>query len=245
MRVLLQHAFVLHRRSYQNSSLLLDLLSAEFGRLTVVAKGSKKSKQSGLLQPFQPLLVSWSGRGELKTLIAVEENGPPVMLPHQRSLSGLYLNELLIRLLPNHDAYPELFFHYHRTLIKLIDEVNEEALLRYFETHLLSTLGYQLLLAKEANTGRAISSNKNYHYILDHGPVINKQPQQDRSIQISGKSLLALHQGQLDGASNSTLRECKRLLRAALALRLDHRPLKTRELALALQNKKILSAQVL
>ncbi|HRE53835.1 MAG TPA: recombination protein O N-terminal domain-containing protein, partial [Candidatus Competibacter sp.] len=100
MRVLLQPAFVLHRRPYLNTSLLLEAFAREHGRLALVARGAmaSRSRLKGLLQPFAPLLLSWSGAGELATLTAAEEAGHPVTLPPNRVLAGLYVNELLVRL---------------------------------------------------------------------------------------------------------------------------------------------------
>ena len=111
MRVLLQSSFVLHRRPYRDTSLLLEVFSQEYGRLGLVARGavSPRSRWKGLLQPFAPLLLSWSGAGELATLTAAEEAGCPIPLPPHRVLAGLYINELLLRLLPRLDPHPGLF----------------------------------------------------------------------------------------------------------------------------------------
>ena len=151
-KILLQPAYVLHQRAYRDTSVLLELFSPEYGRIGVVAKGVKsaKSRWRGVLQPFQPLLVSWSQRGELGTLIAAEAKGPALAIPPDLIASGFYLNEILLRLLGRHDAQLELFGWYDATLRGLaeigvsveasVDEktksVELEVLLRQFEMHL-------------------------------------------------------------------------------------------------------------
>ncbi|HYQ92513.1 MAG TPA: DNA repair protein RecO, partial [Candidatus Competibacteraceae bacterium] len=111
MQIVLQPAFVLHRRPYRDTSLLLEAWTLEQGRLGLVARGVRthRSRWQGLLQPFQPLLLSGSGKGELLTLTVAEEAGRPLSPLPARWLSGLYVNELLLRLLPRHDPHPGLF----------------------------------------------------------------------------------------------------------------------------------------
>ncbi len=228
MRVLLQPAFVLHRRPYRNTSLLLDVLSRDYGRLGLVARGAAapRSRLKGLLQAFSPLLLSWAGDGELATLSSGEEAGRPVALWHHRALAGLYVNELLVRLLPRRDALPALFDAYAALLAELATGANEEPALRYFEKRLLEELGYGLSLDREACTGQPIVAEADYRYVLDRGPLpaADHQP----GIPISGQGLLALRDEHL--TDPLVLREVKRLTRAALAAQLQGRALKTREL---------------
>ena len=93
-RILLQPAFVLHRRAYRETSFLVELLTKEHGRFTTIARGVRKahSATQGLLQPFIPLLVSWAGRGELMTLSQVEVNGEVKSLRGECLCAGFYLN---------------------------------------------------------------------------------------------------------------------------------------------------------
>ena len=95
-------AFILHQRVFRESSLLLDIVSRDYGRISLVAKGVRKQKrsQAGLLQIYQPLLLSWQGRRDLQTLTAVESNGPAYLLRGESALCGLYINELMMKLLP-------------------------------------------------------------------------------------------------------------------------------------------------
>ncbi|MGB2974093.1 MAG: DNA repair protein RecO [Candidatus Competibacter sp.] len=228
MRVSLQPAFILHRRLYLNSSLLLEALSREHGRLGLVASGamSARSRLKGLLQPFAPLLLSWSGAGELATLTAAEEAGRPTPLPAERVRAGLYANELLVRLLPRHDPQPGSFLAYKTLLSELVTAPDAEPPLRRFEKTLLQELGYGLSLDREAVGGGPIIAEQHYRYVLDRGPLLASQA--ETGVPISGRSLLALRDG--IPADPAVLKEIKRLIRAALAQQLRGRVLKTREL---------------
>ncbi len=228
MRVSLQPAFILHRRPYLNSSLLLEAFSREHGRLGLVARGamSARSRLKGLLQPFAPLLLSWSGAGDLATLTAGEEAGRPMALPANRVLAGLYANELLVRLLPRHDPQPGSFLAYKTLLSELVTAPDAEPPLRRFEKTLLQELGYGLSLDREAVGGGPIIAEQHYRYVLDRGPLLASQA--ETGVPISGRSLLALRDG--IPADPAVLKEIKRLIRAALAQQLRGRVLKTREL---------------
>ncbi len=110
VQVMLEPAYVLHHRPYRDSSLILDVLSAAYGRVALVARGARrpKSRLHGVLQPFQPLLASWSLRGEMGTLTAAEARAGGG-LRGRALISGFYVNELLLRLLHRHDPHPQLF----------------------------------------------------------------------------------------------------------------------------------------
>lgn len=228
MQILLQSAFILHRKPYRNTSLLLEIFSQERGRLGLVARGAAapKSRLKGLLQPFVPLLLSWTGAGELATLTAAEDTGPPAPLAPNRVLAGFYVNELLVRLLPRLDPLPGLFAAYETLLAELGTAPGEEPPLRRFEKQLLEELGYGLTLDCEAFDGRPIVAEEQYHYVLDQGPLVAGRS--GIGIPISGHGLLALRDGIL--ADPAVLSEVKRLTRAALTVQLHGRALKTREL---------------
>lgn len=237
MRHTLEPAFILHRRPYRDSSLLLDAISRSHGRIVLIARGAQRGKRSrlaGILQVFQPLLLSWSGRGEILSLNHAEEAGPPYLIPAPRSLSALYANELLLRLLARHDAFPEVFRNYHHLLAMLSGDDNEEPYLRYFEKQLLEQLGYGMLLHLEAQTMSPVLAENTYRYDFARGPVeagANTAEHPGAGFFISGKSLLALHHNLL--SEQDALQECKRLMRTALGLLLEDKPLKTRQLAIA------------
>lgn len=240
MRVVLQPAFVLHQRPYRNTSLVLDILSRDHGRIGLVARGVRtpRSRLKGLLQSFRPLLLSWSGQGELSTLTAAEEVGSPVSLPPGRLLYGFYLNELLLRLLPRDDPHPSLFLHYGKALEALAVEAGDEPVLRIFEKHLLAQLGYGLRLDTEAVSGAPIVTDAHYRYVLDQGPIGSEQTR--TGVGISGRGLLALHHEVFQ--DDLVLREVKHLTRAVLHVHLRGRPLHTRELWQARYRRRSLIA---
>src|SRR5690606_36012427 len=101
----LEHGFVLHQRPYRNTSQLVEALTAKHGRVGLVARGSraKSHARRALLQPFVPLRLSWTRRGELANLTHVEADGHPAPLASQRLLADYYVNELLLRLLARGD----------------------------------------------------------------------------------------------------------------------------------------------
>ena len=228
MRVQLQPAFILHRRPYRDTSLLLEAFSHEHGRLGLVARGaaSARSRLKSVLQPFVPLLLSWSGTGDLTTLTVAEATERPVPLPPSQVLAGLYVNELLVRLLPRQDSLPGLFAAYRALLAELAAAADAEPPLRRFEKCLLEELGYGLSLDREAVSGMPIVAEQRYCYVLDRGPLIADSGVS--GIPISGRGLLALRDGML--VDPAVLREVKHLTRAALAEQLRGRVLKTREL---------------
>lgn len=135
-----QAAFVLHSRPYKETSALVDFFTP-LGRLRAVLRGAR-GKAGALARPFVPLEVEFRGRSELKNVVRLEPNGIPNLLSGEALFSGLYLNELMIRLLPAEDPHPALFDHYLATLPLLAAGNPLEPLLRSFEWRLLDDLGY-------------------------------------------------------------------------------------------------------
>ncbi len=224
-RVSLEPAWVLHHYPYRDSSLLLEVFTREHGRVGLVARGARaaKGRWRNQLQKLQPLLLSWSMRGELGTLTGADSRAMPAVYRGRQVLCACYLNELLLRLLRRHDPHPGLFDAYEQAVAALSG--NEEQALRCFEKHLLQELGYGLLLDQEADSGAPIDADALYEYRLERGPVRCRQPAGD-GIYLNGASLLALQKEKLDG--QQVCREVKTLMRAALGLYLGARPLKTR-----------------
>ena len=228
-RITLQSAYVLHTRPYRDTSLLVEIFSHDYGRLGLVARGVRtgKSRFANLLQPFTPLLLSWSGQGELATLTAAEAAGVAPRLNGELMLSGFYLNELLMRLLQRGDAHPVLFETYITSLASLAEQTEQEPILRIFEHRLLQEIGYGLILDHDVISGKVIDPVARYHYLPEQGPVCSTGQEQD-GILIRGRTLLAI--GKDDYSDAEVRQEAKRLMRAALAVHLGDRPLKSREL---------------
>lgn len=227
-------AWVIHRRAFRDTSLLLELLTRDHGRIGAVARGARgqRSRWRGVLEPFQPVLVNWGGRGELATLVFAEAGGRPLRFPGTRLAGAFYLSELVLRLLQREDPTPGVFDAYGDALNGLADPaVAEDVPLRLFEKRLLDALGYGLLLDATADTGEAIDPGGCYRYELEHGPV-TALPDAGGVI-VSGATLQALARETLE---DPTLRsEAQRLMRAALRLYIGDRPLQSRALYTSLR----------
>ncbi|MGE0113615.1 MAG: DNA repair protein RecO [Steroidobacteraceae bacterium] len=227
-RIQLQPAYVLHQRPYRDTSRILDLFTRDHGRLTIFARGVRdnKSGMAAALQAFQPILVSWSGKGEAGQLNAAELAGEPSNLPAARLLSGFYLNELLLKLLHLHDPQSDIFDLYHATIQSLKTESDELLALRLFEKRLLQALGFGLLLEHEAGTGQAIRPEACYRYVLELGPIpVIAAVNAARGV-YDGACLLALANEAFTDAQQKS--DARYLLRAALDHVLDGRRLQSR-----------------
>jgi len=143
-RAQLTPCYILHHRSYRDTSRILEVQSREFGRLSVFARGVRgpKVKYGALLQPFNPLLLSWSGRGEAPNLTGAEPAGEMAPVPAAALMSAFYLNELLLKLTAQHDPAPGIFDIYQTALQALKQGAPIAATLRQFEQPLLQILGY-------------------------------------------------------------------------------------------------------
>lgn len=228
MRIQNEPAILLHSRPYSESSLILEIFSSNYGRLGLMAKGARRLKSSsrGHLNLFQPLLISWSGKGELPILTAVEFQQPITYLKGESAYCGFYLNELLLKLLHRHDAYQNLFQKYNDAIEQLANSVNVEPVLRLFEKHLLTELGYALILDRESNTQLPIQADEKYSYVPEQGPVRVSDSNVARLI-IHGQTLIRLFEEDLVG--DIVLQESKQLLRAVLNRHLDGKSLKSRQ----------------
>ena len=221
-------AFVLHRRDYGNTSLLLEILGAGQGRFPAIAKGARRPRNtaSALLQPFQPLWLAVSGRGEVRTLIRIEGAGLPIPIEGRSLVGGFYLNELLLRLLGRHDPHDALFVFYQSALLRLAEGDDLEALLRHFELRLLDELGYGLTLDRVADDGSPVVSDR--HYVYERECGVRHAASSRAGLRLSGETLLALAKGaRLDDPQK---REARVLLRHVLEPHLGGRPLQSREL---------------
>ncbi len=238
MKTDLHHCYVLHSRPYRETSLLLDILSSQFGCLRLVAKGVKRPRnyKSVLLQPGIRLMLAWSQRGSLGTLTEVEDTGKRFSLHGNKVISCFYMNELLIRMLHADEPHQEIFEIYQQALNDLEKGIDEQKILRIFEKNLLQELGYGLVLDHETATGEQIDSEKEYFYVMDRGPCLENL-QTNQSIKISGRALTALRLNQ--EWNGEIARETKLLLRMVLKSHAGDKPFGSRELYRAyLQNVK-------
>ena len=222
-------AFVLHTRPWRETSLIVDIFSRHHGRLGLVARGARRAGAAlkARLIPFQPLTLSWFGRAQLRTLHAAEWQGGGLMLRGHALMCGFYLNELLLRLLPEGDPHETLFDHYTLALAELNARPDVEPVLRRFELDLLAELGYAQSLGRLADGG-AIDPEARYGYEIGNGVTLMAG-----GAQYSGRTLLAMAAG--DFSLPATLAEGKLLMRILLAHHLGEKALATRQLLIALQ----------
>ncbi len=221
--------FVLHSHPFRETSLLLDVYSRAYGRLAIVARGARRPRSAmrGVLMSFQPLLLSWFGKGEVRTLHSAEWQGGQPYLQGTALMCGFYLNELLINLLARDDAHEQLFDYYRATLYRLAHETNHAATLRCFEKHLLQELGYALELETEAGSDVPIRAEAAYRYIVEHGALPDDGRMQVGT-PVLGKTLLAMAAD--DYSDPLSAQQSKQLMRVLLNHHLGGKILHTREL---------------
>jgi len=232
-----QPAYILHTKPYRETSFLCELFTLDYGRISAVSKGVRRSKRHhrGLLQPFIPLIISCMGRGELLTLTDFDASGLAPVLTGRRMVSAFYLNELLFKIIHGSDPSPDLFLSYQNALSELEKTTEIQIVLRLFEKSLLKTLGYELQLVKEVETGMPVNPDKDYRFDPLKGPVLVEDrglssglKSQDMFV-FKGKTLLALA-GEGSLTDQALLNDLKRLMRLALAPHLGNRQLESRRL---------------
>lgn len=223
-----QRAFVLHARPYSETSLLLDTFTEGQGRVRLLAKGarSRRSQLKGALQPFTPLLIRWGGKGEVKTLRSAEAVSLALPLSGITLYSGLYVNELLARVLEQETCYSALFFDYLHCIQQLAGHSSSpEPVLRRFELALLAQLGYGIDFLHCAGSGEPVADGMTYRYREEKGFIASLVVDQHS---FTGRDLKALASREFPDVA--TLRAAKRFTRMALKPYLGGKPLKSREL---------------
>ncbi|HEX7046923.1 MAG TPA: DNA repair protein RecO [Gammaproteobacteria bacterium] len=235
LRVELEPAYVLHQFDYRDSSRIVEFLVRDHGRIAAVARGVRRAnnRQRGLLRPFQPLLLSWSGR-ELATVTGLESGGASRPLAGDALLAGFYLNELCLRLIATHDPHPEIFALYAAALVELTENAVAPAL-RRFELGLLEALGYGLNLVADPRTGEAVDASAHYLFHADSGPERAAAGAEHASL-VSGNNLLAMAGG--DFSDPQVARDAQRILRHALDRHLGGKPLKSRDVLREMISRK-------
>lgn len=214
MRVDDQPAYVLHSRAWRESSLLLECLTPEHGRVGLLARGARaeRSRLRGLLQPLQPLVLGWRGSGELPSLTRAEACAGPVTLAGEGLLAAMYLNELVLRLSARGEAHSHLFAHYALCLARLAGPEPQAWTLRRFERDFLADLGYALVLDHATDSDEPLHADADYAYVPDSGPQAWQA--HPGSLRISGAALLALGRDELPTPSQAV--ELRRLMRGVL-----------------------------
>jgi DNA repair protein RecO (recombination protein O) len=222
---------LLHATPYRETSLLVDLFSKNHGRIRCVAKGFRKPNKRGISRaifPYTEHQFSWQGRGELKTLTNADCNQAPAFLQQECLFTGLYVNELLFRLLHEHDPHEYLYQKYNEFMLQLASAGPSEPMLRQLEMTLLDELGYGLVLDSEALGGAPLLADKLYQYVPEQGLIAAVNQHRQPLGTYRGEDIMALMQG--DFSQRSVLKTAKQLLRCVIDFYLGGRQLHSREL---------------
>jgi DNA repair protein RecO (recombination protein O) len=226
--------YVLHSYPYRETSLIVQVWTERHGRFAAVAKGARRPKSAarGVLVPFQPLALTWFGRGEVKTLKTAEPAGPALPLAGPSLLSAFYLNELLLKLIHRDDPHERLWGAYDEAVSALRERsrraagvpglvaaepgVGEsrsiEPVLRRFELAMLRELGFAVELGHDVQEGAAIDPARDYWYVVERGPIpAEGAGERADAVRLSGLTLVHLESGRFDDAR--TAGEAKSLMR--------------------------------
>ncbi|HEX3380291.1 MAG TPA: DNA repair protein RecO [Paraburkholderia sp.] len=234
-RIAEQPAFVLHSYPYRETSLIIDVLSRDHGRLALVAKGAKRphSALRGVLQTFQPLSLAWSGKSEMRTLTGAEWVGGMLPLTGDALLCGFYVNELLVRFCAREDPHPQLFHHYVVTLTRLAHDEPPVQVLRSFERVLLRETGYAMALDRTV-ARKAVLADGRYVFDPERGVREASDEWPAPWPVVSGQTLLDMEKDDYHRAQ--TVAQSKTLMRFLLNTYLGGAPLATRQILIDLQN---------
>ena len=233
-----QPVFILHTYPFKETSLVVEMFSQDFGRIAAVAKGARRplSAMRGMLQSFQQLAGTWSGKNELKTLHGLEWMTGLTLLRGDALMCGFYMNELLLRLLPRDDAHAQLFEYYAQTIQLLSSLQHAPAsgqlaeIMRRFELKMLQELGYAVPLNHDEN-GEIIHADETYRFEADYGACAPSATK--HGVLIQGSSLLDMARGNYSNVTTQT--QSKQLMRYLLQHYLGEKPLHTRQLLVDLQ----------
>ncbi|OGA23403.1 MAG: DNA repair protein RecO [Betaproteobacteria bacterium RIFCSPLOWO2_02_FULL_67_26] len=228
-------AFVLHTYPFRETSLIIEAFSRDHGRVALVARGARRPRSAlrGALLPFQPLLLSWSGKRELRTLTRAEWQGNPAALKGQALICGFYLNELLLKLTPRDDPHEHLFSVYEGTLAALAGGVDQAAVLRRFEMDLLRELGYAVILDRDVGCDQPVAREHRYVYVVERGPV-SAGVAPGNGVELSGQTLIDMQSGIF--TNPATQQQSKALMRTLINHYLGSQVLHTRQLLRDLQD---------
>jgi DNA repair protein RecO (recombination protein O) len=235
-RVLDEPAFVLHSIPYKETSLILDVFTRGYGRMALIAKGAKRphSVLRPVLQRFQPLAVSWTGKSELKTMTRAEWMGGVPPLVGDALLCGFYLNELLVKFIAREDPYEALYDEYARTVALLSEDPQEiERILRPFELSLLREAGFAASLDRCVDTAMAPEDNQDYVYQPERGLRLLQADDPSHWPVFSGRHLRLIHSN--DYSDPETLIQSKQLSRFLLSLHLPDTAMTTRQILIDLK----------
>ena len=229
-RVTDQISFLLRRRDWQNTSLMLDFFTRDYGCIRAIARGARRNAATASYQPFVMSSINWSGRHELKTLTGIEGQALPV--GEENYLSLLYVNELIGALLPQGEPNPRVFASYLSLLqqsVETIDEIH----LRRFELEMMQLLGYFPDVSQDATTGKTIRHDSHYQFVINSGFVACADSARDS---VSGQVVIDWAEGKYQ--QDSVLRLAKSVLRSTIDFNLHGKALKSRDVYLEMKRRK-------
>tara|TARA_Y100001936_G_scaffold250272_1_gene302629 strand:+ start:1156 stop:1887 length:732 start_codon:yes stop_codon:yes gene_type:complete len=223
MSELWRDAFLLHQRPYGNTSVMAEMFTLDNGRISVIAKGAKKPKSKffGVLSPFSKLRITYRGKSELKTLTNVDKEDIFSDSFSKLSYTLLYINELLIKILPQGAPQKELFNLYDKFLLEIKTSNEIDIILRRFEIDLLEMLGYGINFINEVDSGQSIDADKLYDFVPELG--FKESP---NGI-FNGKEIISI--SKLD-FENINKKKFKSLTTMAIGYSLDGGDLKSRQI---------------
>ena len=229
-RVTDQPGYILRRRDWRDTSLILDVLTREHGCISLLAKGARRASRRARYEPFVALSLSWSGRAELKTLTGIESETLAVDAANYLPL--LYVNDLIAALLPRAEANDEIFDAYSDLLTRARTPIGEPEL-RRFELALVRQLGYFPDISSDAETGRRIDPAASYRFELGAGFVACDAAARDAVV---GRTVLDWLDERYDEAPVRRL--AKSVLRATIDCNLHGKTLKSREVYAQIARRK-------
>ena len=218
------NCFLLHQRSYGETSIIADVFTQKSGKISFIAKGAKKPKSKffGYLVPFQKLKITYSGRSELKTLTSIDRDLASNSNTFSKvSYSLLYINELLMKLLPKDAIHEELFVLYDEFLKKINKNNNLEISLRHFELDLLDMLGYGFDYDSEIDSNDPIEAESSYVFVSERGF------RKSNSSSFKGKDILSIKKRKLEDVP---LKYLKEITTKAIGICLEGKDLTSRKI---------------
>jgi DNA repair protein RecO (recombination protein O) len=219
--------FILNRRPFRDNSLLVDLFTKESGRITCIARVAKKRGKimKGTLEPFRLLTVDWIGKGDVQTLTLAEEKGR-YRIPVTDLCPALYLNELLLKLIPKYAPAEDVFYTYQRAISQL---ANQSVPISHCEMDILQSLGYAFRSTAVHATGQAVHVSEDYRFSIESGLMPIDNIHTNNTIPISGRLLIKLNESSTLDLHEET--ELRKFLDQLINLLLAGKILKSRKLA--------------
>jgi DNA repair protein RecO (recombination protein O) len=229
-RITDQTAFVMRRREWRNTSLIVDLFTLDYGCVSALAKGARQSVAKSGYQPFVPLQVSWTGQQELKTLTSVDSYNLPV--DEHNYLALLYINELIISFVPRGEANPEVFQAYLK-LLHLAETRLEPVSLRLFELELVSSQGYFPDVSQDAESSEPIQAEAYYQFVIGSGFIGCEEAAVDS---VKGQLIIDWIEQRYD--QDNVCRLAKSVLRSTIDFNLHGKTLKSRDVSREIMRRK-------